>query len=186
MAFLPRRILRAMWRGPMTTRPSSTSPRTSSTAHTRCPHNVIQIVLKFHTACFRITHDDLYTLKQLLTAIAAMQIWRHKIGAGKEDVLVYHETDDQFYISVGLTRSKKFLYISAGGRSTPSSTPRTSPSKGLRHLTCHCRSLRLRQRSLDLRTSGLDAPLAAECLMGVCCSSSMPPQQARRYPSAQR
>lgn len=43
-----------------------------------------------------------------------MQIWRHTIGSGKEDVLVYHETDDQFYISIGQTRSKKFLYISAG------------------------------------------------------------------------
>lgn len=44
-----------------------------------------------------------------------VQIWRHTIGSEEEDALVYHETDDQFYISIGLTRSKKFLYISAGG-----------------------------------------------------------------------
>ncbi len=44
-----------------------------------------------------------------------LQIWRHTIGSGEEDALVYHETDDQFYIGIGLTRSKKFLYISAGG-----------------------------------------------------------------------
>lgn len=74
------------------------------------------LVLKLHAACLRITHDVQCTLSEMLTAIVAMQIWRHKIGSGEEDALVYHETDDQFYISVGLTRSKKFLYISAGGR----------------------------------------------------------------------
>ncbi|CAL8468613.1 g8153 [Coccomyxa elongata] len=46
------------------------------------------------------------------------KIWRHTLGSEEEDALVYHETDDQFYISVGLTRSKKFLYISAGSAIT--------------------------------------------------------------------
>ena len=43
------------------------------------------------------------------------QVWRHTLGSDpKDDALVYHETDDAFYIGVGRTRSNRFLYISAG------------------------------------------------------------------------
>lgn len=43
------------------------------------------------------------------------QVWRHKLGSDPgDDALVYHETDEAFYVGVGMTRSKRFLYIHAG------------------------------------------------------------------------
>lgn len=48
------------------------------------------------------------------------QVWRHKIGtdSGKEDVLVYHEKDDAFYLGIGLSRSEQYIYIHAGSAIT--------------------------------------------------------------------
>lgn len=44
-----------------------------------------------------------------------VQVWKHKLGShSKDDELVYHEEDDSFYIGIGQTRSKKYLYIAAG------------------------------------------------------------------------
>ena len=45
-----------------------------------------------------------------------LQIFRHKIGSDPgQDEVAYHETDDQFYISISRSKSEKVLYISAGG-----------------------------------------------------------------------
>ncbi|WP_019202164.1 S9 family peptidase [Tsukamurella sp. 1534] len=40
-------------------------------------------------------------------------IWRHELGAGAEDVRVFHEPDQRFGVGVGLTRSEKYLMIVA-------------------------------------------------------------------------
>ncbi len=47
------------------------------------------------------------------------RVWRHRLGtAASEDEIVYEETDDRFWVGVGLTRSRKYLVVSAGSRIT--------------------------------------------------------------------
>ncbi|GAB3129686.1 S9 family peptidase [Tsukamurella serpentis] len=43
----------------------------------------------------------------------ADSIWRHEIGSATDDVRVFHETDQRFGVGIGLTRSEKYLMISA-------------------------------------------------------------------------
>jgi oligopeptidase B len=46
-------------------------------------------------------------------------IWRHEVGtAASDDVSVFHEPDERFWLGVGLTRSRKFLMIEAGSNVT--------------------------------------------------------------------
>ncbi len=46
-------------------------------------------------------------------------IWRHEVGtAASDDVLVFHEPDERFWLGVGLTRSRRFLMIEAGSNVT--------------------------------------------------------------------
>ena len=45
-------------------------------------------------------------------------IWRHAIGTeASDDVSVFHEPDERFWLGVGLTRSRRFLMIEAGSKS---------------------------------------------------------------------
>eukprot|EP00887_Chlorella_sp_A99_P007435 scaffold2.g7435.t1 len=45
------------------------------------------------------------------------KVWRHSIGTDpSQDVLVYHEEDESFYIGLGRSRSEQLLYIHAGAR----------------------------------------------------------------------
>ena len=47
----------------------------------------------------------------------ALQVWKHTLGSDpEEDVLVFHEADDSFYIGLGESRSKEYLCISSGVR----------------------------------------------------------------------
>ncbi len=47
------------------------------------------------------------------------KIWRHRLGTDTaEDVLVHQETDERFWVSVGRTRSDRFLVIGAGSKVT--------------------------------------------------------------------
>ena len=49
----------------------------------------------------------------------ADKIWRHRLGTDPaEDVLVHHETDERFWVSVGRTRSNRFLVIGSGSKVT--------------------------------------------------------------------
>ncbi|MGN7799774.1 S9 family peptidase [Leifsonia sp. 22587] len=47
-------------------------------------------------------------------------VWRHRVGDGPEvdDVQVFHEPDERYWIGVGLTRSRRFLVIEAGSNIT--------------------------------------------------------------------
>ncbi|WP_319455080.1 MULTISPECIES: S9 family peptidase [unclassified Mycobacterium] len=45
-------------------------------------------------------------------------VWRHRIGAGLTGAKVYHEADERFWISVGRTRSNKYVFIAAGSSVT--------------------------------------------------------------------
>ncbi|MGZ4494948.1 MAG: oligopeptidase B, partial [Nocardioides sp.] len=47
------------------------------------------------------------------------KVWRHVLGSPVEDdVLVFHETDERFWTSVGRTRSDRFLVIASGSKTT--------------------------------------------------------------------
>jgi oligopeptidase B len=49
-------------------------------------------------------------------------VWRHEIGtAADDDVPVHHESDDRFWVGVGLTRSRRYVVIDAGSSVTSES-----------------------------------------------------------------
>jgi oligopeptidase B len=50
-------------------------------------------------------------------AMRPWQVWRHLIGT-PEDVLVYQEDDEHFYVGVGLSRSKRAIVIYSGSQTT--------------------------------------------------------------------
>ncbi|SEH02778.1 oligopeptidase B [Nonomuraea solani] len=45
------------------------------------------------------------------------QVYRHTLGT-QEDVLVYEEGDERYWVGVGLTRSERYLVLSAGSKIT--------------------------------------------------------------------
>ncbi|MBG6239771.1 oligopeptidase B [Mycetocola sp. CAN_C7] len=46
-------------------------------------------------------------------------VWRHRIGTGREqDVVVFSEEDERFWLGVGVTRSSRYLVIVAGSSVT--------------------------------------------------------------------
>ncbi len=47
------------------------------------------------------------------------RIWRHRVGtSAAEDVLVFEEPDERFWVGVGLTRSHRYLQIELGSKTT--------------------------------------------------------------------
>jgi len=47
------------------------------------------------------------------------RIWRHRVGTpASDDVLVFEESDERFWVGVGLSRSEKFLQIEVGSKTT--------------------------------------------------------------------
>jgi oligopeptidase B len=60
--------------------------------------------------CFYEVPDD---------AMRPFQVWRHQLGgAATDDVLVYEEPDERFFVALGLTRSERFVVITSGSRTT--------------------------------------------------------------------
>jgi len=45
-------------------------------------------------------------------------IWRHEVGQPGDDVTVFTETDDRYWIGVGLTRSRQYLVVDVGSKIT--------------------------------------------------------------------
>ncbi|MDX2229960.1 MAG: S9 family peptidase [Leptolyngbyaceae cyanobacterium bins.349] len=46
------------------------------------------------------------------------QLWRHRLGDTRSDELLYHETDDFFYLDIGKTRSEAYLLLSLNSKIT--------------------------------------------------------------------
>lgn len=46
------------------------------------------------------------------------KVWRYQVGSGEPSELVYHETDERFWLGVGLTRSEAYVFIAAGSSIT--------------------------------------------------------------------
>ena len=62
------------------------------------------------SALFYVTVDE---------AWRPYRVWRHLIGTpAAEDVVVFEEADERFWVGVGLTRSERFLLISASSKLT--------------------------------------------------------------------
>jgi oligopeptidase B len=63
------------------------------------------------------------------------RVWRHTVGRpATDDVIVFEEPDERFWVGVGLTRSEKFLVIDAQSKITsevrviPAATPEAEPT----------------------------------------------------------
>ena len=47
------------------------------------------------------------------------RVWRHRLGtASSDDVLVYEDTDERFFVSVWLTRSEQYVVVSSASKIT--------------------------------------------------------------------
>lgn len=52
-------------------------------------------------------------------AMRPWQVWRHRLGTSRDDdVLVFQEDDDRFYVGVGRTRSGRFVEITTASKVT--------------------------------------------------------------------
>ena len=52
-------------------------------------------------------------------AMRPFQLWRHVVGtAAAEDVLVFQEDDERFFVGVGLTKSERFVVLSSESKVT--------------------------------------------------------------------
>jgi oligopeptidase B len=50
-------------------------------------------------------------------AMRPWQVWRHVLGTpARRDELVYEENDERFYVSVGLTRSERFILVTSSSK----------------------------------------------------------------------
>ena len=73
---------------------------------------------------FYITVDDSWR---------PFRVWRHTVGLPGEDVVVFEEPDERFWVGVELSRSEKFIVIEAQSKITsevrviPSDTPAAEP-----------------------------------------------------------
>lgn len=45
-------------------------------------------------------------------------VWRHEVGSALDDVSIFHEDDDRYWVGVGLTRSRQYLLIELGSKIT--------------------------------------------------------------------
>ena len=63
------------------------------------------------------------------------QVWRHRLGSDPgDDVCIFDEVDERFFVAVGTTRSTEWIVIQSGSRTSaevrlvPASTPTTAPT----------------------------------------------------------
>ena len=47
------------------------------------------------------------------------RVWRHRLGtASADDVIVYEEQDERFFVSIGLSRSEQYVIVSSNSKIT--------------------------------------------------------------------
>ena len=52
-------------------------------------------------------------------AVRPYQVWRHTLGTDRaDDVLVYEETDERFFVGVSRTRSGRYILIASDSKTT--------------------------------------------------------------------
>jgi oligopeptidase B len=56
--------------------------------------------------------DTLFYVRNEPTSLRSYQVWLHRLGTNpKNDVLIYEESDPTFEVSIGLSRSRKFVLV---------------------------------------------------------------------------
>ncbi|AGP30159.1 S9 family peptidase [Corynebacterium terpenotabidum] len=66
--------------------------------------------------------DDHLFYQRVDEAWRPHEVWRHRIGTSvDEDVLVFREEDEHYWVGVGVTRSERYLLISAASKTTSES-----------------------------------------------------------------
>jgi oligopeptidase B len=46
------------------------------------------------------------------------RVWRHRLGAGMTDELLFEESDELFWVGLGKTRDERFIVVSSGSKDT--------------------------------------------------------------------
>jgi len=46
------------------------------------------------------------------------KVWRHRVGSTEDDELVFHETDERFWVGIGRSRTQRFLVIASSSKNT--------------------------------------------------------------------
>ncbi len=49
------------------------------------------------------------------------KVWRHRVGSTEPDELVFHETDERFWVGIGRSRTQRFLVIATASKNTTES-----------------------------------------------------------------
>jgi oligopeptidase B len=49
------------------------------------------------------------------------KVWRHRVGSTDPDELVFHETDERFWVGIGRSRTQRFLVIATSSKNTSES-----------------------------------------------------------------
>ena len=61
---------------------------------------------------FAADSDTLFYVRNEPTSLRSYQVWLHRLGTDpKSDVLIYEESDPTFSVSIGLSRSRKFVLV---------------------------------------------------------------------------
>ena len=56
--------------------------------------------------------NTIFYVRNEPTTLRSYQVWRHRLGSNpKSDVLIYEESDPTFSVSIGLSRSRKFILV---------------------------------------------------------------------------
>jgi oligopeptidase B len=77
-----------------------------------------QVAATFYGATWDLTGTHLF-YTTVDDAWRPHKIWRHRLGTDPhDDVVVHHETDERFWVSIGRTRSDRFLVIGSGSKVT--------------------------------------------------------------------
>jgi len=86
-----------------------------------------------YTAAWSAEGETVFYTRQD-AAMRPHEVWRHRLGTPTEDdVLVHHEPDERFFVSVGLTRSRRFVLIAIESKQTaevrylPAADPHADP-----------------------------------------------------------
>ncbi len=79
--------------------------------------------------------DDTFFYVRPDATMRPFQVWRHEVGRpATDDVLVYEDTDERFFVSVGLSLTEQWVHITSGSKVTseehlvPAADPTASPT----------------------------------------------------------
>ncbi len=63
--------------------------------------------------------DDYIFYTRVDDAWRPHQVWRHEVGNGcQQDVMVYHEADERFWLGLGTSRDDRYIVIGLGSKNT--------------------------------------------------------------------